>query len=446
MARRVLPLAALAALAAVLAGSTRSAGAATSCARWASSRGSDSAAGTTAHPFRTVAHLVRALPDGGVGCLAGGSRFGERVVVTHRVSLVAQGGSATIAGGVTVERAAAGTQLRGLTIHGGGSARAAVIVLADRVHVVSNTIDGTGYRDKNSACVFLDGTRGAVVNGNRISSCTLATRRSLSAPGVFAGSAYEATIRNNVIVHTVGYGIVLGPNAQHSRVTHNLVDGSVGGVLIDGNAHFASSYDVVENNIFSNSGSYNVRAQWGGAVGKHNAVVSNCLWHGYGGNVSAPGVMTAGNLVADPRYASRPTDYTVLGGPCLAKRPSILPAKPTALPRFTVHWVLTGLPTKVRVLSLRLTGVVSGSAVVVRCAAGCSAHWRATARSGSVALPLLHGRWLRVGSALDVRVTRAGKAGAWARVTVTGTPKGMSVQHACLAPGGTKPVSCGGFS
>jgi hypothetical protein len=437
---------ALAALAAALAGSTGSAGAATSCARWASSHGSDSAPGTAAKPFRTLARLVRALPDGGVGCLAGGSRFDERVVVTHPVSLVAQGGRATIAGGITVERTAAGSQIRGLTIHGGGRARAAVIVLADRVRVVANTIDGTGYRDKNTACVFLDGTRGAVVDGNRISSCTVATRRSLSAPGVFAGSAYGATISDNVILHTVGYGVVLGPNAQHSRVVHNLVDGSVGGVLIDGNAHFASSYDVVENNIFSNSGSYNVRAEWGGTVGKHNAVVSNCLWHGYGRNVSAPGVMTAGNVVADPRYAKRPSDYTVLGGPCLAKRPSILPAKPAALPRFTVHWVLIGLPTKVRVLSLRLTGVVSGSAIDVRCAARCSAHWRATARSGSVALPLLHGRWLAVGAALDVHVTHAGKAGAWARVTVTGTPKGMSVQHACLAPGGATPVSCGGFS
>jgi hypothetical protein len=111
-----------------------------------------------------------------------------------------------------------------------------------------------------------------------------------------------------------------------------------------------------------------------------------------------------------------------------------------------VHWVLMGLPTKVQVLGLRLTGLVPGSAVDVRCAAGCSAHWRSTARSTSAALPLLHRRWLRVGAALDVRVTHPGRAGAWARVSVTGTPRGMSVQHACLAPGGATPVSCGGFS
>lgn len=413
------------------------------CTLYASPKGDDGANGSAAHPFRTTQKLVQALPDNGVGCLSSGGGFVGRVVVTHPVTLrTSSGRHAVVVGGVTVLATAAGTAIQNLTIHGQGSARAAVFVEANGVQVTGNTIDGDGYHDQNTACVFLDRARDTLVDSNRISACTRATRHDLSAPGVFAGSSYGARITNNLITHTVGYGISLGPNAQHSRVVHNIVDGSVGGVLIDGNATTASSYNVVEDNIFSNAGQYNVHAVWGGPVGKSNAVVSNCLWHGVAGNLSAPGVATLGNVVASPRYAKRPTDYTITGGPCVAKRPSFLATKLAALSRFTVGYSLRALPKKVQLVGLQLTHVTPGAHVDVRCASGCSAHWTGVAGTSTVSIPVLKGSWLPIGAEVDVRLSKTGHAGAYARLTVVGLPHGVTVSHACLAPGGTAPVSC----
>jgi hypothetical protein len=263
---------------------------------------------------------------------------------------------------------------------------------------------------------------------------------------VFVGSGYGTQVTNNVIKHTVGYGITLGPNAQHSRVLNNLIDGNVGGVLIDGNAHTASSYNLIQDNVVSNSGTYNVHSAWTGVVGKGNVAVGNCLWHGYGGNLEAPGVSVAGNVAADPGYANRPTDYRMTSTVCSSKSPRILaPARLSALPPFTVHYVLLGLPTKVKVVSLELSGVPQGASVAVGCVKGCSAHSAATAPAATMGLALLNGRWLKAGSAFDVRVTEPGRAGAWARITVTGVPHGVSVQHACLQPGRSAPVSCGAY-
>jgi hypothetical protein len=57
-------------------------------------------------------------------------------------------------------------------------------------------------------------------------------------------------------------------------------------------------------------------------------------------------------------------------------------------------------------------------------------------------LPVLKGSWLPVGAKVDVRLSQTGRVGAYARLTVVGLPHGVSVSHACVAPGGTAPVSC----
>jgi hypothetical protein len=385
----------------------------------------------TASAHETLGHLLARTPANGVACLPAGSHFSGRAVIARTVTLRPARGGATILGGVTVLRTAPGSTVSGLTIRGRGGGRATVLVEGDRTRISGNRIDGRGFSDRNTACVLVDRARGAVIDGNRISSCTLAHRSGLSAPGVFVGSGYGTRITNDLITHTAGYGIVLGPNAQHSRVLHDLVDGASGGVLIDGNRVTASSYNLVESNIFSNLGGHGVLVEWQGSPGKQNAVVSNCIWHAYGGPVTAPGgigVKTDGNLGASPRYANR-TSYTITGGPCLAKRPSFLPARLPGLPRFTVHYSLLALPGKVRVDLLRLSGAVSGARVVASCARGCRGSVAVTAHGSSVSLTLARGRWVPVGTVITVNETRSGRPGAWARVTVTGAPHGVTIVH-----------------
>jgi Right handed beta helix region len=443
----VKPLVGLGTIAAVATLASAGAAHAASCSRYASNAGSDRASGTAAHPFRSAQKLVRSLRNGATGCLAGGSTFRGRVVIDHPLLLRGDGrGLPLIVGGITISNRAQGAIVQDVAVRGTGPGRAAVLVNADGAHLVGSTISGTGFRDRNTACVLIAGSRRAVVDGNKIESCTLATKRGLSAPGVFVGSAYKAVVTNNLIVHTAGVGIFLGPNAQRTRVAHNLVDGTVGGVLITGNARTASSYNVVSNNILSNSGGNNVEATWPGAVGHGNAVVANCLWQGFAGNINAPGVRIEGNIVTNPRYVDRPRDYTLSAPACIAKRPRIVLARVEALAPFRVAFHVRVLPKRVQIVTLQLTGLQPGVEISARCVRGCSARWDGRARRSAIALPLVNGRWLPVGAVIEIRASKTAHAGAWARVSVVGLPNGLSVTHACLKPGGTSPLSCAGFA
>jgi hypothetical protein len=403
--------------------------AAAGCAHYASAKGDDHASGTVTHPYRSVNRLVHALHDGATGCLSG--VFTERVVVTHRVRLTGIG-RATIVGGITITSTATGTRVTNLTVRGYGAGRAAVLVRADRVTVANDSISGLGYLNRNTACVLLSGSRSAVIDRNRISTCSRATVGDISAPGVFVGSAYAARVSNNVIVHTTGYGIVLGPNAQRTRVVHNLVDGNSGSLLITGNAKTASSHNTIESNIFTNAGGNNVKAVWGGVVGRGNAVVANCVWHGFGGDFAAPGVHLEGNVVTSPRYIDRPRNYTVQAPACFTKRPAIVASHLDVLPAFRVTFHVSALRKRVRIVKLGLAGLLSGAQVHARCLTRCSGTWRAKAHGASATVTMLNGRWLPVGATIEVRETLAGHAGAWARIRVSGLPNGLVITHGSL--------------
>jgi hypothetical protein len=281
-----------------------------------------------------------------------------------------------------------------------------------------------------------------VIDGNRIHRCTVASRKDLYAPGILVSSAVRTRIANNVVSHTVGDGIALGPNAQRSRVEYNIVDGNVSGVFLGGNSKTASSYNVVAHNVLSNAGRWNVHAAWSGRTGTGNIVALNCFWHGYGGNISGTGLTLQGNLFADPRFRNR-RSYAMAWGPCLSMRPRIVAAHIPALPQFRVAYRLRALPLRVQLVRLTLTGVTPGTSITVRCKSGCAASWHGVTRSSSLVLPLLRGAWLARGAVLEVRARRYGFTGSYARLLVTGLPRGVRVVHACLAPGGTIPLPCG---
>jgi hypothetical protein len=388
-----------------------------------------------------VQRLLAALPRGATGCLKAGSVFNTRVWLVRPATLRSAGGRATIIGNVTIARDVSDVVVHGLRIEG-SRGRATIDVRGDRARIVGNDISGTGFRDVSTPCVLLDGVHDVVIDGNRIHGCTLATRRDLFAPGILVASAVRTRITNNVVFHTVGDGVALAPNAQRSHVEHNIVDGNVSGVYIGGNDRTASSYNVVAHNILSNSGRWNIHSAWSGRIGTRNVVESNCLWNGFGGNVSEVGLSLSGNVVANPRFRNRLRSYTMRWGPCLAMRPRIVAAYVPALPPFRVAYRLRALPKRVQLVLLTLTGVAPGAKITFRCRSGCAASWHGTVRSSSLVLPVLRGAWLARGAVLEVRARRYGFAGSYARVVVTGLPHGVRVDHACLAPGGTIPVRC----
>jgi Right handed beta helix region len=411
------------------------------CARFASERGSDRAAGTAGKPFRTVTRLLRALPTGATGCLVGGSAFKERVFLLRPATLRSVGGRATILGGVVVTRGARGATVRGLAIRGGGRSRAAVLVQADRARIVANDISGR-YVDRAAPCVLLEGVSGVVVDGNRVHDCTRVRRFNPYSAGIVVASAVRARVSHNLVFHTHGDGIVLAPNAQRTRVTRNVVDGNPGGVYIGGGAHTASSHNLVTRNVISNSGRWNVHASWPGPRGGGNVVVSNCLWNGFAGNVSGTGFAAVDNLVARPRFVDRPADYAMRSGPCLPMHPRIVEARVAPLRQFRIAYRLRALAGRVQVMELTLRGVNRGARVDVRCLRGCRASWRGRARTPTFELPVLRGAWLLRGAVVEVRARKPFRAGHYARLTVVGLPGGVRVVHACMPPARSKPVSC----
>jgi hypothetical protein len=399
------------------------------CTRWASAHGSDGNVGTAARPFRTVHRLLARLPNGGTGCLAGSSTFREHVTIRRPATLQSGSGRARIVGGIVVARDVPRVIVRNLIVVGSGGGRAVIEVRADGARIAGNDVSGTGFVNRNVACILLDGPRAAIVDGNRIHNCTKATHRNLYAPGISVASALRARITHNLIYHANGDGIALAPNAQRTRVQRNLVDGNVSGIYIGGNRRTASSHNVVTRNIVSNSGRWNVHSAWAGVVGRGNIVASNCIWNGFGGDFAGGGFAKVGNIFASPRIKDRPRDFTLLGGPCVSMHPRIVPIRAAVLPRFTVRYRLRALPARVQVVSLTLTGLRGGSALSVRCTSRCGARWSGRASGSTLALPVLHGSWLPRGAVVEVRESRAGTIGHLARIVVVGLPAGVRIEH-----------------
>jgi hypothetical protein len=275
------------------------------CTRWASAHGSDRAGGTASHPYRTVHRLLEALPAGGIGCLARGSSFPERVWIVGRATLTAPQGGATIVGGVVVGRDANRVVVSRLQIRGSGRGRAVVDVRGSGAKIAGNDISGPGFLNQTTACVLLDGVRGVIVDGNRVHNCTRAADRNLYAPGIFVRSALRARIVNNVVFHTLGDGIALSPNAQRTRVSRNLLDGNVSGIYLGGDDRTASSYNVITRNIISNSGRWSIHSGWGKRQPGGNVVASNCVWNGFAGTFAgasrAPATSSRGRATATGR-------------------------------------------------------------------------------------------------------------------------------------------------
>jgi Right handed beta helix region len=422
------------------------------CAFWAAEDGADSAPGTRSAPFRTVARLLEALHSGHAGCLVPGSTFAERVVVKRQKAGIALRTGpgrprARIVGGIRVNRGADRVRLAKLVVQGRGPGRRGVVVVrANRVSLVDNDVSGPFLRDRNVPCILLLGVRGTVIDGNRIHNCTRATTRRLYAPGIHVARATGTTIRSNVVFHNVGDGIALSPAARRTHVHHNLIDGNVGGIYLGGDLQHASSGNRIVDNIVSFSGRHAVHSSYtpGAPVGRDNLVARNCLWRGYAGLLAGTGFRAVGNLVRSPRYVGRPRTYRMRPGPCSSRRPhAYIRRRAPVVGRFLVEYRLLGLPGRVKIVRLGLTGLRAGVRVDLRCVRGCDGVERLRGSADGTAVSVaFRDRWLPRGAAIDVRAHPRGWVGHWARITVVGAPGGVRVEHGCLPPGRSAPVSC----
>jgi Right handed beta helix region len=440
MARASVLLAAVAA-AVVLAAPGQAAAA---CTIFAHPQGNDAGDGTTRAPVRSISVLMSRLGPGQTGCLARGTTFTQSVNITRGgvpgrpVRL--QGNGAVLRGGVTIR--ASDVVVSGVVMRGRGNGRRGVIiVLGSRVAVLRNEVSGRDIT-RPTPCILLDRVDGTTIDGNVVHNCTKGTSRGIYGPGIQVSNSVGTTIVNNVVVRTPGDAIALSPNARRTIVRRNHLHANVSGVYLGPGTRGA----IVVDNVISYSGRYNVH----GTGGRANLVASNCLWKAAKRNVAGSGFRTAGNIVKSPRYVNRFRALTMRRGPCNARRPASRRAADSAIgisfaqmPRFRIHYRLLGTARSVRVLGLKVSRLVPGASLQIRCVRGCAASERRRAlASGSASIRSLRGRWLSRGTVVEVRATKNGWGGAYARIIVTGAPKGVRVTHRCLLPGGGAPLSC----
>jgi Right handed beta helix region/RTX calcium-binding nonapeptide repeat (4 copies) len=312
---------ALPALALTLAaGSPPSASATGTCDRFAAPNGSDSAPGTVAQPLRSVQSLIDALASGQVGCLRAGTYANEEPVKFSKraTTLTAYPGeSATVRGRIRVDSRADGTVIEGLSLDGSNpEEKHGPLIYADNVVLRANDITNHHM----GICVNVtreDGAampRGVEIVGNRIHDCG-ALPATNHHHGIYIAHAVGTVVRNNWIYSNADRGVQLYPNADHSTVTRNVIDGNGQGVIFGGGESSASDNNLVARNVITHSNlRYNVQSHWQGPTGVRNVARENCVYGGArpaNGGIETPhnGFVARGNRTRDPGFEPAAGDY-----------------------------------------------------------------------------------------------------------------------------------------
>ncbi len=314
-----------------------SAAADVTCSRVAAPGGSDAAAGTVAAPFATPQKLVDSLSAGQVGCLRAGT-YDQSVTFSHGgasgapITLTTYPGDqrATVVGRMWLKSGADDITVSGLNLNGSGSGG----LPSPTVDDAYATFTGDDVTNDHTAICFDlgddTGTWGrashTLIQGNRIHHCGKLPAANHD-HGIYVEASAYAQILDNVIYDNADRGVQLYPDAQHTVVEHNVIDGNGEGVLFSGDFGLAASDNLVSNNLITDSNIRNNVESWypsGNPSGQGNLVTGSCVHGGVddtgngGIDTSGGGFTVSGNVNADPGYANPAGgDFTLrAGSPC----------------------------------------------------------------------------------------------------------------------------------
>jgi parallel beta-helix repeat protein len=306
------------------------------CDRVAAPTGSDSAAGTVDAPLATAQELVKSLGPGQTGCLragtyredvympSGGSGEDSRMVVRSY-----PGERATLSGRLTVTGDADYVTIEQLNLdgHDGAKCPSDCDVLPSPTvngdHVIFQDNDVT---NRNAGICFNLGhpgygrPQGAIIQRNRIHDCGRINPVSNHDHGIYLAYTDDAKILSNVIYDNADRGIQLYPDAQNTLIKGNVIDGNGEGVIFSGAGDNASSGNILENNVITNSRiRHDVESWYPDIVGTGNKVRNNCVFGGKQGPIASEfGFEIGTNLKVNPQYVDRSgKDFTLApGSPC----------------------------------------------------------------------------------------------------------------------------------
>jgi len=291
----------------------------------ASNDGSDDAPGTLEQPFETAQKLVSSLQPGMTGCLRAGTYLGSGAdqvnIGTPNVTLTSYPGErATVKTLLWVEQTGDGVTVSNLDLDGRNKrGLPSPIINGDDITFTGNDI--TNHHTGICVSIGTADTYGrahrAVIENNRIHDCGNLPSTNYD-HGIYVNSADDTVIRNNWIYDNADRGIQLYPDAQGTLVTGNVIDGNGEGVIFGGSDKTASSNNIVEHNVITNSRLRdNVESSWGGPIGTGNIARNNCVGGGAyddgdGGILAGPdgklGFRASGNTLAVPDFADAAAD------------------------------------------------------------------------------------------------------------------------------------------
>jgi parallel beta-helix repeat protein len=291
-----------------------------------------------ASPGDSVQSLLSSVDPGDVACLHGGtyaedvsmSRGGNgedsRVVVRSF-----PGEHATISGRLTVSQDADYVTFEQLELDGhdapscdpGATCTKLPSPTVNGDHVVFQDNEVTNH---HAAICFNLGhpgygrPQGVVIQRNRIHDCGRMNPVSNHDHGIYVAYADNTKILSNVIYDNADRGIQLYPDAQHTLMRGNVIDGNGEGVIFSGAGGDTSDNNTLENNVITNSKiRHDVETWYPDGPGRGNVVRNNCVFGGKQGEIADQnGYDVRSNLKVDPEYVDRGAkDFRLRdGSPC----------------------------------------------------------------------------------------------------------------------------------
>jgi hypothetical protein len=285
----------------------------TRCTRYAAPTGNDKAAGSASAPFRSAQKLADSLRSGHVGCLAKGT-YAQPILALRNSGIVLRsrpGQRALVKGQIWVAD---------------GANRVTVAHLDhDATHLtpevepspVVNGDDSLFYDldvwSRDGVCFYIGDREWGVaerttLRRNRIHNCGQPGMNKRH--GIYLAQGVDTVIEQNWIYDNPDRGIQLYPNSQRARIRGNVIDGNGEGVIFSGDYGYASSGNVVEGNLITNSRLRHDVEAWypeGNPVGHSNALRRNCVAGGRFGGIESPqrGFAPSSNFTSAPGYSNR---------------------------------------------------------------------------------------------------------------------------------------------